>query len=1487
MTSLALPRLLLALAVVIVGSSLHGEEAYREKLVTPHWRWLRTRHAGGTVRALVLVNNKARREPDELAQRFDIHCTTVPVAGDDYANRFDEEFLLQQLEQRPDILVMAAHSTWQHLSEGVQAAVRRRLQAGMPVLDFGRRRRDMAGGLFEGDGNDDAAAAVGPFPVDQIDFVGIGFKLRRWRHGKGRAYLAESYGTHFTAFNAFVPRAAAYPGNRPAVELAYALAARLIRHAAGRRSDVNLREVTAPATVAFGSPLTLTLRAAPPIPTGVNLAWTLYTPTGEKVGSGQAPVAAGLEAKASLLPPRGGKLVCVWRLEREGVTLDFGALSFSVKSPATIAAFETSAALTPDECRARWQTKGQVAAGDVVEIQVYDPLEQVVSLWRGPARAEGECKLPPWRATDVSHQVRCLLLRDGRVLDEQRRWLHLAPRQGDDQRRFQVIAWATERGAEVERWRYERLRELGVGTIGVIGPRPERWQMVSAAGLRLAPTNVYVPAALGRYKNKPPEEARRLVDERLAGLAKGTAAYHPLGYSLADEPKVQDLPKGQDLVAWRDAGAEIIRRHDKDARVGYCGFWPNTGGDLARLLRAIDFAEGYSPTHLYTPNLWLGTERDLYRGLRRANGLLTCWTHYAPKSDHEAYSRTVPWLWLFEGFSGVSYFSTGGNFAILPSDMRTTHETRWWSAEVREIQRGIGEQLIRAKRDDGGIRVVYNPGATGISTWLRALNQLALRYRVIDRADLAAALDPSARLVILPDVRELSDQGLATLAKFVAGGGHVVATAASGILSAAPGPKADAVKLASGDRLAELFGVVRQALPETLAEWEKKSDLRRNVPCELRLAPGFQGVPDGLTGGSAGEAGVAATGADVALEFAALGQAKRGDGKAHPQFIQELFATPAATRKLHGPGVAWYLGFRPDLESVKAWLPVLARAAKAPELPENVTVEGKKDSTIYVYPFADGDLRFVGVIQDYWRMKPAQDLGDDSRVESVAYFNHGRQRWAEREAVLESTRAWHWYDVRRGRYLGQTDRVAFGLQPGRPELFARLPYQLRKLRLEAPPKARAGETLQVAVELVAEGEIGAHVVNLRLADPDGKTRGSWERNVHTRGGRGSAAFTLPYGAKPGRWRVSARDAATGVQSSAAIVVGPGEIAPSAPLPEDEVVVIREPVDWPAGNWLPFAEKEAVAGVQVKVSPLRRKRLRGRPPFTRQWHSTGSFSLKNALQNYGLLYQVCDDWKANRWEPGTAAAPYLPGLGFRKPKPHMWYYNGYIVVKLDDHNASRYVMTRMAEAPAGENGRVDVTWQTPRARIDLAFVMMPDHSGVFQQLTISPTEPVGTVTVGFRSYPLGFGSKDKGKLFQVTDVDKKRWSVTGNAVYDRAYGKGMGPGAILVLPEELTKVEFALAPRLTKTVARLKAANPPGAALLPPEKPAEMPLDVGLGLPEEDEQEETPKAPAAPPQAPIRLRWVLWMFPDLSNADAAAYLRANADDTRKRLLRLFP
>lgn len=1420
----------IVVALLAVAATLGADEsAYREEIMTPHWDWAPAL-ADGPVSAVVVVNDLAAREPEELAQRVEFRVQTLPLTAGEKAAP-DSEAFVAALGTSPDLIVLATNAAtrgmtpaaldalWKALVGGATVVMYRQQVLTGPLGDLLKLKLPTPGAADAVEGVPVSRLSVPPsllalFPVDALPFRGKPV-VDAFAVGQGRLIALTGWDTHWTWFNAFVPAGNNAMFDQPlARELSYGFMSHLLLWAARGDAAGGVQSLSLPATPPeIGNEAALDFALAAPAQAGDTLAWTLHTPWGDPAATGQAPLAAGATSlRCVVKPPQAGKDLFRWQLLRGGKALDFGASFLTVTSPLTLQAVVPETVPMSGRLGVTWQTEG-LAAGDQVLVRVWDPDDRVVTGARVAATA-GRANLPAWLPRSVTHQVSLRLLRGGLVLDEQRFLTNVAWDRALDRREYQVLAWATEIGGGVEYNRYRLLRRLGLTALAVIGRRDAGCRLASEAGLRLVPTNILVPA--GAYK---PTFDEKKEEEGLAAFIASIGKYCPLGYSLADEPNTQDPGK------FRDWGAEIIHRSDPGAPVGFCGVWEGFDRNVPDFFAHCDFAEPYSPFHLYTPNLWLGCERDLYRSFRRPDSVITCWTHYAPWADSEPYSRSVPWLWLFEGLNGVSYFDTAGSFAILPADGRMTHETRWWTEEVRELTGGIGAQILGMQRETGAVRVLFTPKATGSEDWARALNESHVPYRFLSHAELAAGLGPEVRLLICPEAEDVTATEYAALEGFVRRGGVVVATGALGLFAGG--------EATLPDRLTALFGVIRSRLPADAAVWAKDKPLYAKIPAAPTPGPGGE-----LVGRTLGETGIQAAPGVQATRYARVGE-MTPDSPGQPAFVKALFAQPAQIRKTFGKGTTYYLTFHPDVASLKLWLPTLLAEAGAAPLDVRITVPDGAD-TVYLYPFRSGKIRLVGVIQDYWRLPPAEVLEDK---ETVAYFNHGPQRWTERDADLTLGAPAYLYDVRRGALLGQVASARLKLLPGRPELFALLPYQVTGLTLTLPAQAQAGDTLEIGLALAAKGgPPGDHVINVSLIDPTGRQTPADRYNVHTRAGQGSVKVQFPLNAAPGAWRVVARDALTGTRAEKTVTVAAG--ATDWQFAPPQIQVQRVPLSLPVGEWKPYvAPQPDPTRAALKVGAINRARSYAAADHRGHEFVSTSATLSNAEISWRLNYNVCNDTKAHQWtDPRQIWAAYPPGLGFNQPNPNSWYYNGYLDVLLDDFRAANYALSEFAAVPDGNNARLRAVFDTPKGKITLFFVLTPDHPAIFQEMVVEAAEPISKITLRFRSYYAGFGGPPN-QPFVTVEPERKAWALMGDEINEPAYGRGSGSCAMLVLPEELDSIAYGNQPTLVKTVN----------------------LHAGQSA---------------------RFHWALWIFPKTSNAAALKYMQDSAAASRTRLLKLY-
>ncbi len=128
----------------------------------------------------------------------------------------------------------------------------------------------------------------------------------------------------------------------------------------------------------------------------------------------------------------------------------------------------------------------------------------------------------------------------------------------------------------------------------------------------------------------------------------------------------------------------------------------------------------------------------------------------------------------------------------------------------------------------------------------------------------------------------------------------------------------------------------------------------------------------------------------------------------------------------------------------------------------------------------------------------------------------------------------HVYDVRRGKYLGERTVIEAPLPPGSAVFFAALSDRPRRLSLQAESGA-LGESVSLSARLESPGaEIG--VIHVEVKDCDGKPLPWYSRNVRVRHGIARWELPLALNDPPGRWRIEARDVASGLRATTTVQV---------------------------------------------------------------------------------------------------------------------------------------------------------------------------------------------------------------------------------------------------------------------------------------------------------------------------------------------------------------
>ncbi|MDD5705768.1 MAG: beta-galactosidase [Kiritimatiellae bacterium] len=133
----------------------------------------------------------------------------------------------------------------------------------------------------------------------------------------------------------------------------------------------------------------------------------------------------------------------------------------------------------------------------------------------------------------------------------------------------------------------------------------------------------------------------------------------------------------------------------------------------------------------------------------------------------------------------------------------------------------------------------------------------------------------------------------------------------------------------------------------------------------------------------------------------------------------------------------------------------------------------------------------------------------------------------------------HVYDMRRGAYLGHTDRLETELG-FEAHLYALLPRRIRTIRVEGPSAAKPGETSAFTFAVgtgIFRGSSAPRVYRVEVLDPAGRTLPWYAENVLAREGRGQYTINWALNERPGQYTVQVKDVASGVCESKSVVIG--------------------------------------------------------------------------------------------------------------------------------------------------------------------------------------------------------------------------------------------------------------------------------------------------------------------------------------------------------------
>jgi hypothetical protein len=548
--------------------------------------------------------------------------------------------------------------------------------------------------------------------------------------------------------------------------------------------------------------------------------------------------------------------------------------------------------------------------------------------------------------------------------------------------------------------------------------------------------------------------------------------------------------------------------------------WPGCGFDFWQLAEGKDLVFQY-------PNPWV---HDIFRSAAGSNAYHGTWYggyglyNYPPYIDQEY----LPWWSLFRDINLHGLYYGGQSQAynaerLLGPDLGPVKGVAKIFDNLAELKNGIAKLLFSADRQDDRIAVVYAPenlhasvvfekGLPKSVNWdglmtggdlyaymqsfegmTYLLSDMGFSYEVIPSSQLTSksSLNDRWRAIALPQHLRVTEEQAEYLRRFVRTGGTLIADIFPGVLDGRCRADHDGV-------LADLFGArYGGGIPDKSVVL-----MQRGTTADQR------------------NLGSLAVDSSVRLDGAqALGTTAEG--------------TPIILSNQYGEGRA--ILFNAMIRDYQIWRTL------SEELPWRDTIAALLADEAGLEPAIGCEV--AALYEDRTHRVQATEfhryrLGGG---EYVALLRHPKLRpdSAVYMSDLRPKPAWidfghtaHVYDVRRGMYRGKTDRVEDVVYPGRAELYALLPYEVRGMVTTA---SLADYALTVEAEIVAgdsDAALVPHVFHIEVFDPRGGIRPELTRNVVGDLGKCRERFFLGYNASPGVWRVEVRDVATGTARAA-------------------------------------------------------------------------------------------------------------------------------------------------------------------------------------------------------------------------------------------------------------------------------------------------------------------------------------------------------------------
>ncbi len=543
-----------------------------------------------------------------------------------------------------------------------------------------------------------------------------------------------------------------------------------------------------------------------------------------------------------------------------------------------------------------------------------------------------------------------------------------------------------------------------------------------------------------------------------------------------------------------------------------------------------------------------GLQRECIRSFKKPGDFITSFVGFDFFSLDERNSRYFPWLELFSGFNGVSYYSASSSVlhGYVSHDLTNPLRAKWAKEELTELKSGVGRAILTAKRDSSPIAIhfsqrnlyadrharswadaswpptgagTYRKNLTGFSEIIKDLG-LQFDFVADEQVENGILQNRNYKVMILPLALVLSDTEAQNIAHFVRQGGRLIVAGAAGVYN-------EHGKVRSGGRLDELLGIKTQT-PPTMAYLEYLLNDGKNIPVDSRDRVPKNLPPVRLFGTELSvvpcDSTVSCVGAETISVFSdlnktlAVARRKAGDGQA--VFLNFLLTD---YRKFTSGGVGGEITTRDSAEKrvMQAYRRVFAELLEGTAIASPVSIygqDGKIKADVEQVVYRRGSLTYLCVLPRYYGGRYTKEIKrrlvqpEDSEPVKI-HFKDSK----------------YVYDVRAGKSLGKTQVIETDITEGIAELYALTPYEIKGLKLTCPEVVSKGQelTIKVGVDVEEETQLGDHIVHLSLVAPSGISSECYKINLLTQAGKGVWKPKMALNETTGIWYVEAKDVISG------------------------------------------------------------------------------------------------------------------------------------------------------------------------------------------------------------------------------------------------------------------------------------------------------------------------------------------------------------------------